>query len=39
MKRKKLTKRQNDKNWNKGLKIKSPNLSNETKMRKGQILT
>lgn len=39
MKIKKLTKKQNKKNWNNGLKIKTPNLTNETKMRKGQILT
>lgn len=37
--KKRLSKKQNNKNWNKGLKVKAPNLSNETKMRKGQILT
>ncbi len=37
--RKKLKKKQNKKIWNKGLKVKAPNLTNETKMKKGQILT
>lgn len=37
--RKRLKKRQNRKNWFKGVNTKEPNLTNETKMRKGQILT
>lgn len=37
--RKRLRKRQNKQNWYKGLGTKQPNMTNETKMRKGQILT
>lgn len=37
--KKRLRKKQNQKVWNKGLGTKLPNLTNETKMRKGQILT
>ena len=36
---KRLKRKSNKKIWNQGLKIKAPNLSNETQMRKGQIFT